>query len=84
MFKKVSNWKARTGTKIVTFWLIFLALIIIWLLVLMPVLGLAQVFADKMPEILTSLLGSGGILGGLHSIRIAIENREKIKQEGSN
>lgn len=74
---KTFNNIGRTGTKIVICWLIFVAFMMIWLLVIAPFIPPAHKFfyQKDLATIITALLGSGGLLGSIVEIRKAIENK---------
>lgn len=76
---------ARTGTKIAFFWIIFCAILIVWLTVGIPWLTIFYpVLANYAPNlggIITALIGGATLTFSTTEARKTIENVKNVKRE---
>lgn len=79
------QWKMRTGTKIMIWAGLFIALMLVWLLVVFPLLALRNrdlgaVF-PHLDRIVMALTGGGGAMFLFNEIRKAVESKHWRKED---
>jgi hypothetical protein len=82
---KFSAAKIRTGTKISICWLVFSALLILWLLVGIPLLSIfyphITQFAPHLSAIIAALIGGSAATFTTTEVRKTVENIKSVKRD---
>ncbi len=78
----IVNSEARIGTKIAWAWLVFSAILILWLLVGLPILSIQYPqllkYAEYTSNIILALTGSASVIYTANETRKTIENTKEV------